>query len=127
MGLVHDEYGNFLGVVTTADILEAIVGVFRTDDAPPEMPVVLRDDGSYLISGSAPIDELADLLNIPLRSDRGYHTAAGFALEGFGYLPKAGESFDAAGWRFEVVDMDGRRVDKILAKRLVAPRRAASA
>jgi len=125
MGLVHDEYGHFLGVVTTADILEAIAGVFRTHDAPSELPVVRREDGSYLISGSMPVDELADLLNIPIALDRSFHTVAGFMLERFGYLPKAGDSFDAAGWRFEVLDMDGRRVDKVLARKLSAARRAA--
>jgi putative hemolysin len=126
MGLVHDEYGH-LGVVTTADILEAIVGVFRTHDDSDTPYAVQREDGSYLISGSMPVDEFRELLNLPGAQDNAYHTVAGFVLEGFGYLPKAGESFDAAGWRFEVVDMDGRRVDKLLASKLTAPRRAARA
>lgn len=123
MGLVHDEYGHFLGVVTRADILEAIAGVFRTHDAPTESPVTRRQDGSYLISGSMPIDELAELLHLPIVPDPSFHTVAGFVLERLGYLPEAGDGFDASGWRFEIVDMDGRRIDKVLASKLTAPRR----
>lgn len=124
IGLVHDEYGHFQGVVTNADILEAIVGAFRTEDGPAEAMLVPRDDGSYLVSGAMPIDELADAIGLPLPTERRYHTVAGFALEGFHHLPKVGESFAISGWRFEVVDLDGRRVDKLLVSKLAAPRRA---
>jgi Transporter associated domain/CBS domain len=117
MALVHDEYGQFQGVVTNADILEAIVGDFRTDEGPAEPEAVQRDDGSWLIEGSMPADELAERLSIALPSERSYHTAAGFVLSQFGYLPAVGERFDYQGWRFEVVDLDGRRIDKILARR----------
>jgi putative hemolysin len=117
IGLVHDEYGNFEGVVTTADILESIVGVFRSDEAPPE-PVVRRDDGSLLISGSMPVDEFADLTGIRLPAERSYHTVAGFVLDRIGKLPAVGDSFDAHGWHFEVLDRDGYRIDKIFAVRL---------
>jgi magnesium and cobalt exporter, CNNM family len=123
---VHDEYGHFQGVVTSADILEAIVGVFRTEEVVPE-PAVRRPDGSYLISGSMNAEDLMELLRLPAATDRQYHTAAGFVLAGFGHLPKIGESFDAHGWRFEVVDLDGRRIDKILATRVAAGRRRALA
>jgi putative hemolysin len=126
MGLVHDEYGHFMGVVTQADILEAIVGGFRSGPGAEEPHVVRRDDGSYLISGSMPIDELRDLLHVPIPAERTYHTVAGFVLEKFGYIPEAGETFDSQGWRFEVVDMDGRRVDKIITRKLPAVRRAAA-
>jgi len=126
LGLVHDEYGHFQGVVTTADILEAIVGAFRTDGAPAQPHAVRREDGSYLISGAMPADELTELLNIAASGDRTYHTAAGFVLESLGRLPKVGESVDASGWRFEVVDMDGRRIDKVLVRKLAPARRAAS-
>jgi len=125
MALVHDEYGQFEGIVTNADILEAIVGDFRTDDGPAEPEAVQRDDGSWLISGSMPADEMAERLSIALPPERGYHTAAGFALGQFGHLPAIGESFDSQGWRFEVVDLDGRRIDKILARRIAAGRRRA--
>ena len=126
MALVHDEYGQFEGVVTNADILEAIAGAFRTDEHSVEPDAVQRDDGSWLISGSMPADEMADRLSIGLPADRSYHTAAGFALSQLGYLPQVGESFNSQGWRFEVVDLDGRRIDKILASRIAAGRRRAA-
>ena len=94
MALVHDEYGHFQGVVTNADILEAIVGDFRTDEGPIEPDAVQRDDGSWLIAGSMPADEMADRLSIALLPERGYHTAAGFILNQLGHLPDIGESFD---------------------------------
>ena len=124
IGLVHDEYGHFEGVVTNADILEAIAGAFRTEEGGPERQAIQRDDGSWLLSGSMPADEMAETLGIPLQQDRGYHTAAGFVLNHFGYLPVAGESFVQLGWRFEVIDLDGRRIDKILATRVATGRRA---
>ena len=124
VGLVHDEYGSFQGVVTAADILESIVGSFRTGKDPAEGPAVRRRDGSYLIAGWMPADELGDLLGLTLPASRAYHTVAGFVLQRFGALPKVGDSIDAGGWRFEVVDLDGRRIDKVLATRLAPPRRS---
>jgi putative hemolysin len=126
MALVHDEYGHFQGVVTNADILKAIVGDFRTDEGPIEPDAVQRDDGSWLIAGSMPVDEMADRLFIALPPERSYHTAAGLVLNQLGHLPAIGESFDHQGWRFEVVDLDGRRIDKILARRIAAGRRRAA-
>jgi putative hemolysin len=124
MALIHDEYGHFQGVVTNADILEAIVGVFRTAESEPD--AVQRKDGSWLIAGSMPVDEMAERLDVAIPLERSYHTAAGFALDRLGHLPQIGESFDTQGWRFEIVDIDGRRIDKILAARLAGPRRRAS-
>jgi putative hemolysin len=126
MALIHDEYGQFEGVLTHADILEAIAGDFRTEKGPPEPDAVLRDDGSWLISGSMPVDEMAERLSVSIPQERAYHTAAGFVLNRLGRLPDIGESVDAHGWRFEVVDMDGRRIDKILARRLAGGRRRAA-
>jgi putative hemolysin len=123
IGLVVDEYGHFEGVVTSADILEAIVGEFRTQEGPTEAAIVRRDDGSLLISGEMAVDEFAEFTGIPLLEDRPYHTVAGFILEGFGKLPAVGDSFGIYGWRFEVVDLDGRRVDKVLATKLPPTRR----
>jgi putative hemolysin len=120
MALVHDE-----GIVTNADILEAIAGAFRTDEGSVELEAVRRDDGSWLISGGMPANEMADRLSIVLPPDGSYHTAAGFVLSQLGRLPETGESFDSQGWRFEVVDLDGRRIDKILAHRIAAGRRRA--
>ena len=122
MALVHDEYGHFQGVVTNADILAAIVGDFRTDEGPVQPDAVRRDDGSWLIAGSMPVDEMADRLSIALPPDRSYHTAAGFILSQFGRLPGVAESFDSQGWRFEVIYLDGRRIDKILVRRNIPMR-----
>jgi magnesium and cobalt exporter, CNNM family len=125
MALVHDEYGHLEGIVTNADILQAIVGEFRDGDGPAEPDAVQRDDGSWLIAGSMPADEMAERLAIAIPAERPYHTAAGLVLNELGYLPAVGESVDAQGWRFEVVDLDGRRIDKILARRVATGRRRA--
>lgn len=122
IGLVHDEYGLFQGIVTSADILESIVGEFRDEGEQPD--IVERADGSYLVSGSMAVDELADRLHIPLAADRNFHTAAGLVLAELGHLPEVGETADVHGWRFEVVDLDGRRIDKLLVSRIAALRRA---
>jgi putative hemolysin len=121
VGLICDEYGNFEGMVTTADILSAIVGSFKDDVAADEEAVVVRDDGSFLISGWARVDVLVDTLALRLPEKRDYQTVAGFMLDGLGRLPKVGESIERGKWRFEVMDLDGRRIDKVLA----SPRRAA--
>jgi putative hemolysin len=123
MVLVHDEYGHFKGVVTNADILEAIVGASKTDEGPAEPDAVRREDGSWLLAGSMAADEMAERLGIVIPQDRNYHTAAGFVLDRMGHLPTVGETFDDQGWRFEIVDLDGRRIDKILARRASARRR----
>lgn len=115
LGLVYDEYGAFEGVVTTADILESIVGAFNSDEGPPEPAFVRRDDGSYLVAGWMPVDEAGDLLGLTLPEHRDFHTVAGLVLHHFGALPEIGDHFDYQGWRFEVLDLDGRRIDKILA------------
>jgi putative hemolysin len=117
-GLVYDEYGVFQGIVTSADILEAIVGSFQTGEGPAEPAFVWRDDGSCLISGWMPALEFADLLGITLPASRPYQTCAGFLLQEFGTIPEVGDKVDAGGWRFEIVDLDGRRIDKVLATRL---------
>jgi putative hemolysin len=125
MGLVHDEYGDFEGLITSADILEAIAGEFRTEEGPPEKEFVRRADGSYLVVGSMPVDELAELIKIRLPEDRTYQTVAGLVLAGFGHLPEVGETVELHGWRFEVVDLDGRRIDKLLVAKLPRQRRKA--
>ena len=117
MGLVYDEYGEFLGIVTSADILEAIVGAFRSEEGPADLAAVQRDDGTYLISGAMRADEFAELLGIKLPQGRSYQTVAGFVLDHLGHLPSLGETFTAQGWKFEIVDLDGRRIDKLIAAR----------
>ncbi|RUV30869.1 MULTISPECIES: hemolysin family protein [unclassified Mesorhizobium] len=119
MALVHDEYGHFEGIVTPADILEAITGVFRADlDADDEENAVKREDGSWLLAGYMQADEMADVLGIDLPENRDYETVAGYVLSHLHHLPTTGECVDAQGWRFEVVDLDGRRIDKLIATRL---------
>lgn len=118
VGLVHDEYGHFRGLVTTADILGSIVGEFSGEDAPAEPAYVRREDGSLLVAGWMPLDELRDLTGIDIGDDNQSHTVAGFVVQGFGHLPDVGDRFETQGWRFEVLDLDGRRVDKILAEKL---------
>ena len=123
MGLIHDEYGHFEGIVTPADVLEAIAGVFRSDVGVAEPHAVARDDGSWLLAGAMPADEMADQLGIGLPGKRDYQTVAGFVLAELRRLPTAGEFVETHGWRFEVVDLDGRRIDKVLANRIPASRR----
>jgi len=126
LALVVDEYGSMVGVLTPADLLDAIAGTVVLDEAGQAKPdVVERADGSYLIAGSTPTDELADLLGIRIPNDAGFHTAAGYVLHELKALPQEGAVFEAKGWRFEVVDMDGRRIDKLLVARAVVPRRRA--
>ncbi|KQT09897.1 DNA-binding protein [Methylobacterium sp. Leaf399] len=117
MALVHDEYGHFDGLVTPADILDAIAGAFHSEDPEPE--AVQRQDGSWLIAGWMPVDEMADQLGIKLESNRDYETAAGLVIARFQRLPETGEVCEIASWRFEVVDLDGRRIDKILVSRIM--------
>ena len=123
MALVHDEYGHFEGIVSPADILEAITGVFRSDLEEGEETSVQREDGSWLLPGYMPADEMADQLGIALPESRDYETVAGFVLSHLHHLPTTGEIVDAEGWRFEVVDLDGRRIDKVLASRVPLGRR----
>lgn len=126
MALILDEHGNFEGIVTNADILETIAGEFQTDEGPPEPDAVRREDGSWLISGSMPIDEMAERLSLSIPQGRSYHTAAGLVLDQLGELPETGKVLDALGWRFEIVDLDGHRIDKILATRIPVRRVSAS-
>jgi putative hemolysin len=121
MALVHDEYGHFEGIVTPADLLAAIAGSFvsNQDDAH-DPPLHEREDGSWLVSGSFAADMLAEKLGFDLEDDRDYATVAGLALAIFKRLPDVGDKFDYDGWSFEIVDMDGRKIDKLLATRRTA-------
>jgi putative hemolysin len=121
MALVHDEYGHFEGIATPADILDAIAGAFRSDEAEAEPEIVARADGSYLLAGWMPVDEMAEQLRINLPARRSYETVAGLVINGLRHLPQTGECVDIHGWQFEVVDLDGRRIDKVLATPLRVP------
>jgi putative hemolysin len=115
MVIVHDEYGHFEGIVTPADVLDAIAGAFKSDPDAAEPEAIQREDGSWLLSGSMPADEMAERLGIALPESRKYDTLAGFILGATGKLPAVGEVVQIADWNFEVVDLDGRRIDKVLA------------
>ena len=118
MAMVHDEYGHLEGVVTPADLLAAIAGSFVShQDEGDEPMLVERDDGSLLVSGALPADALAERLGLEFAEDREFATAAGYVLSVLKKLPLEGEHFTGQGWRFEVVDMDGRKIDKLLVSR----------
>jgi len=115
MAMVHDEYGHLDGIVTTADLLSAIAGDFASHQDEGDSPMVVeREDGSLLVSGSLSADALADRLGLDLPENREFATAAGYALYVLKKLPSEGEHFTQQGWRFEVIDMDGRKIDKLL-------------
>lgn len=117
MALVHDEYGHFEGVVTPADFLDTIAGALRSDETEGSVAAVSRGDGSWLIDGAMQADEMAELLAIGLPAQRGYETAAGFVIDELERLPSEGDVLAFDGWIFEVVDLDGRRIDKLLVRR----------
>lgn len=120
MALVHDEYGHLEGIVTPADLLSAIAGAFVSHQDDGEGPMVVeRYDGSLLIAGSLPANALGRRLGIDLPEHRDYATTAGFALSVLKRLPDEGDVFEVPGWRFEIVDMDGRKIDKLLVSKVV--------
>ncbi len=122
LALVVDEYGEVLGLVTPRDVLEAIAGEFKPEQ-PDDSWATRREDGSWLLDGIIPIPEMKDVLSlkhVPEEEAGRYSTLAGMVMLLLGRLPKEGDAVEWLGWRFEIVDMDGRRVDKVLASRLRA-------
>jgi putative hemolysin len=118
LALVHDEYGHLDGIVTPGSILSALAGAFAHDiEEGEEPPCVEREDGSWLVSGSANADLLSDRIGVNMPDERDYSTVAGFALSVLKQIPETGEIFKFDGYRFEVVDMDGRKIDKLLVSR----------
>ena len=112
LAMIVDEYGSPQGIVTQTDLLEAIAG--NLPDATGEAPEAIeREDGSFLVDGMMSAQDGFERLEIP-PTEGGFHTVAGFVLSRLGHLPVVGEHFDYEGWRFEVVDLDGRRIDKVL-------------
>ena len=121
MALVVDEYGEVEGVVTVADVLEAVVGDMPERRLGEEAAIVRREDGSMLMDGMLAIDEVKLALGFEsLPDEESYHTLAGFVLAQLGRVPEEGQTAAYRGWRFEVVDMDGRRIDKVLVRRSIA-------
>ncbi len=116
MAFVVDEHGSFEGIVTPTDILTTIAGDLPQSEEEAEPEAVQREDGSWLIDGLMAVDAAERTLGIEGMAEEGdFNTVAGFVLHELGHLPVAGENFEWRGWRFEVVDLDGRRIDKILA------------
>jgi putative hemolysin len=117
MALVFDEYGHFEGIITPGDVLEAIIGAFQEEEES-EPPIATRADGSWLVAGWMQVDEFSHELGIHIPRDADYQTVAGFVLAEMNRLPNVGEFFEKDHWRFEVVDLDGRRIDKVLVSRI---------
>jgi putative hemolysin len=113
LAVVVDEYGGIEGIVTVTDILEAIAGELP-DAGTAEHPAVHRPDGSWLMDGGLGVDEVETLTGLSGLGDGGFHTLAGFLLSHLEHLPVEGERLTWNGWDFEVVDMDGRRIDRVL-------------
>jgi putative hemolysin len=122
LALVVDEYGEIQGMVTVSDLIGAVLGRLQAGENVESEPAVIeREDGSLLVDGSLPVDDLRDLLGartLPGEDEHDYNTAAGMTIAHFGRIPHAGEHFDWAGWRIEIVDLDGPRVDKLLLQRI---------
>lgn len=117
IALVVDEYGVAQGMVTINDILEAIVGDIPTSNELAEPEAVQREDGSWLLDGLLPIDEFKEIFHFQKLSEGegvDYQTLGGFVVNQMGNIPSAADHFKWAGLRFEVIDMDGNRVDKVL-------------
>lgn len=121
LALVVDEYGEVTGMVTVNDLMGAVIGRLQSGETPDAEALVLtRDDGSLLVDGSLPVDELRELIGhaLPHTEEHDYHTAAGMVIAHFGRIPNTAEAFEWAGWRIEVVDLDGPRIDKLLLSRV---------
>ena len=113
VAFVVDEYGDFHGLVTLTDVLEAIAGQLPEEHQTRAATIVRRPDGSWLVDGRAPVDDLVRELGLP-KIDGEFHTAAGLALERLARIPVEGDAFDLGSWRVEIIDMDGKRIDKLL-------------
>ena len=126
--LVVDEYGDVAGLVTRNDLMGAVMGRIYdsaglSDEAAGHEPVVEREDGSFLIDGALPLEELREVIGggrLPGEDEHDFHTAAGMVIAHFGRIPHVGENFAWDSWRIEVIDLDGPRIDKLLLQREVA-------
>jgi len=123
--LVVDEYGEIEGLVTLNDVLEALVGDLPALDEEANQDIVRRDDGSWLIDGSISLDQLREAIDFsgefPDEEQGGYHTVAGLVMTVLGRIPRVSDHFTLGGFRFEVVDMDQKRVDRVLVVKEPAP------
>ncbi|GAB3727897.1 hemolysin family protein [Luteimonas pelagia] len=125
LALVVDEYGDVTGIVTVNDLLGAVIGRTQTGEGTDADPMVVeREDGSWLVDGALSVEELRELVGggrLPGEDEHDYHTAAGMVIAQLGRIPNAGEFFRWGGWRIEVVDLDGPRIDKLLLGRTAPP------
>lgn len=121
--LIVDEYGDVQGVVTLTDVMSAIVGELSEPERPEERDMIQREDGSWLVDGDVGVERMKSTLDIeddlPGEDENGFHTLGGFIMHALGRIPVPTDHFDAAGWRFEVMDMDKNRVDKVLVSAVV--------
>ncbi|MBW3551198.1 MAG: hemolysin family protein [Proteobacteria bacterium] len=126
LALVVDEYGDVTGLVTINDLMGAVIGRLQLglnpshESVPDHAPVIQREDGSFLIDGSLHVEDLRELIDgekLPDEDDHDFHTVAGMVISHFGRIPHVGEFFAWDGWRIEVVDLDGPRIDKLLLQR----------
>ena len=117
MALVVDEFGEVQGAITMAEIFRAMVGDVTPDGSAPRLDIISRKDGSFLVDGGATVDELKDVLglqSLPGEDTEDFNTLAGAMLHYFGRLPTEGDEFVWDGYRFEVIDLDGTRIDKVM-------------
>ena len=123
LALVVDEYGDVTGLVTVNDVMGAVIGRIQAGMNPASesfdehsSPVVERGDGSWLVDGSLHVEDLRELVGstVPGEDEHDFHTAAGMVIAHYGRIPNVGEHFSWPGWRVEVVDLDGPRIDKLL-------------
>lgn len=120
LALVVDEYGHFEGIITFGDVLEVITGVYN-EDPGDEPALVQREDGSWLVAGWMPVDDFRERFKVSVPRDARYETLAGYILASLNHLPAVGETFERDGLRFEVLDLDGHRIDKVLVAPMVVP------
>lgn len=123
LALVVDEYGDVTGMVTVNDLMGAVLGRLQSGETPEKTALVVeREDGSLLVDGTLPVDELREIIGqrLPEEDEHDYHTAAGMVIAYFGRIPNTGEAFVWSGWRIEVIDLDGPRIDKLLLHRVEA-------
>lgn len=123
--MVIDEYGGLLGMVTLFDVLESIVGEIPSADEEEDSEIIEREDGSFLLDGLLPIDQLKELIDVdalPEEEKVGYQTVGGFVMNQLGTIPSPGQHFHWMNFRFEIMDMDDRRVDKVLLSKYDSPK-----
>jgi putative hemolysin len=124
LALVVDEYGDIRGLVTLSDLMTAVFGRMISQDESSQQAIVQRSDGSWLVDGRVGLDDLRELLGVstlPHEEEQDFRSAAGLMIAQFGRIPQVGEHFSFAGFRMEVVDLDGARIDKLLIERVVPP------